>query len=54
MSENDNDLEGDLLDVTDLSLRDLDAIGESRLARALRQVLDGEDITPVAGFSAQI
>lgn len=47
-------LTGDLLDVTELSLRDLAELGESRLADALREVLDGADIGPSAGFSSRI
>jgi FXSXX-COOH protein len=43
-----------LIDVRGLSLRDLDTIGESSLAKALRLVLDGEDGAPVAGFQSAI
>jgi FXSXX-COOH protein len=43
-----------LIDVTELSLRDLEAIDESALAEALRHVLDEEQPAPVAGFQSQI
>lgn len=52
------DMSGDfgdtLIDVTGLTLRDLDAISETSLAEALRQVLDDEPAGPVAGFQSQI
>jgi FXSXX-COOH protein len=43
-----------LIDVSGLSLRDLDGISESSLAQALRHVLDDEETGPVAGFSSRI
>ncbi len=49
-----SDVNGDLIDVTGLSLRDLDRIPESSLALALRQVLSSSDAGPSAGFSSRI
>lgn len=43
-----------LIDVTGLSLHDLETISESSLAAALRHVLDEEQATPVAGFQSRI
>jgi FXSXX-COOH protein len=43
-----------LIDVYELTLRDLDEIGEASLGHALRNVLEGEDLGPVAGFSSRI
>lgn len=55
MRDESTDLGDVLIDVTDLSLRDLDSIGETSLLRALRHVLDSEaDTGPVAGFSSRI
>jgi FXSXX-COOH protein len=48
------DFTGDLIDVTGLSLRDLDQVPESSLALALRHVLSSGDATPSAGFSARV
>lgn len=47
----------DLLDVSCLSLRDLDELGdheESVLGHALRRILDDQDSAPVAGFTSRI
>jgi FXSXX-COOH protein len=49
-----SDISGDLIDVTGLSLRDLDAVPDSSLALALRQALSGSDAAPSAGFSSRI
>jgi FXSXX-COOH protein len=48
------DFSGDLIDVTGLSLRDLDRVPESSLALALRQVLSSSDTGPSAGFSSRV
>jgi FXSXX-COOH protein len=45
---------GDLIDVTGLSLRDLDGLPESSLTLALREVLTSDCAGPSAGFSASI
>jgi FXSXX-COOH protein len=45
---------GELIDVTGLTLRDLDQVEPSRLAQALRQVLEEEEIGPVARFGSRI
>jgi FXSXX-COOH protein len=55
MRDESDDFGDVLIDVTELSLRDLDTIGESSLGAALRYVLDGEAETrPVAAFSSRI
>jgi FXSXX-COOH protein len=43
-----------LIDVSDMSLRDLDKIGESSLAVALREVLEDDEIGPAAGFTSRV
>lgn len=45
-----------LIDVSELSLCDLDKIEESSLARTLRLILDGrnDESEPVASFSSRI
>ena len=43
-----------LIDVTGMSLRDLDAISESRLAETLRRVLADDETGPVAGFTSRV
>ena len=43
-----------LIDVSGMSLRDLDEIGESSLADALRHVLEDDEIGPAAGFTARV
>jgi FXSXX-COOH protein len=47
------DFSSDLIDVTGLSLRDLDRLPESSLALALREVLTSNDAGPSAGFSSR-
>jgi FXSXX-COOH protein len=42
-----------LIDVSGMSLRDLDEIGETSLAQTLRHVLDDDEIGPVAGFTSK-
>lgn len=54
MSDTPYDFGNALIDVTGLSLHDLETISESSLAQALRQVLDDEQAVPVAGFQSQI
>jgi FXSXX-COOH protein len=43
-----------LIDVTGLSLRDVDAMDESSLAEALRRVLDDVQPAAVASFTSKI
>jgi len=43
-----------LIDVTGMSLRDLDAISESRLAETLQRVLADDETGPVAGFTSRV
>lgn len=43
-----------LIDVTGLSLGDLEAIDESTIAQALRRMLDDVQAEPVAGFQSKI
>jgi len=45
---------GDLIDVTGLSLRDLDKLPESSLILALREVLTSDRAGTSAGFSARV
>jgi FXSXX-COOH protein len=54
MPDTPNDFGDVLIDVTGLSLRDVDAMDESSLAEALRRVLDEEQTGPVAGFQSKI
>ncbi|GAA2596288.1 hypothetical protein SMC26_00935 [Actinomadura fulvescens] len=49
-----NSYETELIDVSGLSLRDLDSIEGSSLAKALQRLLTTDDTAPVAGFSAVI
>jgi FXSXX-COOH protein len=49
-----DDFSGGLIDVTGLSLRDLDGLPESTLAVALRNVLASDGAGPSAGFSARL
>lgn len=51
MSEDGTDLDGDLIDLSGLSLYDLDKLGDSGLGVALRRLLDDPQ-EPMAGFSA--
>lgn len=48
------DFSGELVDVSGVSLRELDHVDPSRLAQALRQVLEEADSGPVAGFGSRI
>lgn len=48
------DFSNGLIDVTELSLAELDKIGDSSLDIALRRILDDDDTGPVAGFSSRI
>lgn len=43
-----------LIDVSGLSLRDLNEVDETVISHALRRVLGEEDEGPVAGFSSRI
>jgi FXSXX-COOH protein len=51
MAEKATDLSGDLIDLSGLSLYDLDKLGETALGAALRRLLDDPQ-EPMAGFSA--
>jgi FXSXX-COOH protein len=44
----------DLIDVSGLSLADLEALPDSSLAVALREVLAGDDVGTSAGFSSRL
>lgn len=54
MSEVTEELTETLIDVSGLSLSQLDSIDGTTLARVLRHVLDGEQAAPVAGFQSSI
>lgn len=54
MSVEAEDFSSDLIDVTGLSLRDLDGLPESSLAVGLRQVLTRHDVGTSAGFSSRL
>jgi FXSXX-COOH protein len=43
-----------LIDVSGLSLRDLDGIGDSSISHALREVLADDEIGPSAGFTSSV
>jgi FXSXX-COOH protein len=47
------ELDHALIDVSGMSLRDLDEIGETSLAQVLRRVLDDDEIGSVAGFTSK-
>jgi FXSXX-COOH protein len=49
-----DDFSSGLIDVTGLSLRDLERLPESSLAVALRDVLTSDGAGPSAGFSARL
>jgi hypothetical protein len=48
------DFSSDLIDVTGLSLHDLDGLPESSLALGLREVLTRHDVGTSAGFSSRL
>ena len=54
MPDDAGDFSGALIDVSGISLADLNQIGESRITVALRRVLEDEDTGPVAGFTSRI
>jgi FXSXX-COOH protein len=56
MSEDPIDLGDDLIDLSGVTLRDLDQLGESILVKALRPLMEGadSDSEPVAGFQSRI
>lgn len=54
MSVEAEDFSSDLIDVTGLSLRDLDGLPESSLTIALREVLTRNDAGTSAGFSSRL
>ncbi|WP_344970414.1 FxSxx-COOH cyclophane-containing RiPP peptide [Streptosporangium fragile] len=45
---------GGLVDVTGLSLADLDRVDNFHLKHALRRILDDDNTGPVAGFTSSI
>lgn len=45
---------GGLLDVTSLTLEELDQIDHPTLRRVLQRILDDKDTGPVAGFSSSL
>ncbi|MGC5010392.1 hypothetical protein ACLQ2R_06465 [Streptosporangium sp. DT93] len=47
-------VKGRLVDVTGLTLADLDRIEGSAFRDALRHILDDDDMGPVAGFSSVV
>jgi len=51
-----SDAEGGLIDLSGLSLRDLDELGESRLSRELRQALGAnpDETDAIAGFNNSV
>jgi hypothetical protein len=49
-----SEFSGDLIDVTGLSLRDLDKLPQSSLILALREVLTSDCVGTSAGFSARV
>jgi FXSXX-COOH protein len=51
MPEKPADLSSDLIDLSDLSLHDVDKLGDTALGTALRRILD-DPHEPMAGFSA--
>ena len=54
MSIDTEEFRSDLIDVTGLSLDDLEAVPESSLAVALREVLAANDAGTSAGFSSRL
>ncbi|MGJ6965726.1 FxSxx-COOH cyclophane-containing RiPP peptide [Streptosporangium sp. G11] len=50
----DADFSKGLIDLTEMNLADLDAIGDSVLGLALREIVEDEDTGPVAGFDSFI
>lgn len=56
MSADSSDADGGLIDITGLSLRDLDVSGESGLEHALRRILWGhlDESEAIAGFSSDV
>ncbi len=51
-----SDAEGGLIDLSGLSLRDLDELGESSLSRELRQALGGnpDETEAIVGFNNSV
>ena len=56
MSDDPNDAQDGLVDLTGLSLRDLDELGESSLSRELRQALGAnpDETDAIAGFNNSV
>jgi FXSXX-COOH protein len=52
--ESNDDFGHTLIEVSGMSLRDLDKMDDSSLAQALRQVLADDEIGPVAGFTSRV
>lgn len=54
MSEVTEELADALIDVTGLSLSQLDSIDGTSLAHVLRHILDGDQAAPVAAFQSSL
>jgi FXSXX-COOH protein len=55
MNDTGKDFSGDLIDVSGMSLRDVEDLPDSSLVLALREVMTTEGAGPfVAGFSARV
>jgi hypothetical protein len=53
MREDAKDFGGDLIDVSGVSLQDIEQLPDTSLKRALRETMVGEDVGHYASFSAQ-
>jgi hypothetical protein len=53
MREDAKDFGGELIDVSGVSLQDIEQLQDSSLKRALRETMVGEDVGHYASFSAQ-
>jgi FXSXX-COOH protein len=54
MHDDREDFGDDLIDVTGVTLRDLETISNVSLAEALRLIVDDDETGPVAGFTSRI
>jgi hypothetical protein len=54
VNEVDEAFTGDLIDVSGLTLQDVESLGESTIGLALRRVLETEQSEPSLGFSARL
>lgn len=53
MREDAKDFSGDLIDVSGVSLQDIEQLSDTSLKRALRETMVGEEVGHYASFSAQ-